>query len=708
MTDSRRSEDGAQSPPEPIGAGTAGARGLDEALRGARVQLEGDLLAWNADLAAAKAAIEHELGSQKNPQLTDARERLERLEEALRLAPERFVEHLRQRAAEFASTSTAQLRRIGEHELAVSRLASANEQLQQEISERERLETKARRVERGLREVRERFESAFDNAPIGMALIAMDDRWLQVNDALCRITGHSGEQLKATTLRAMTHPDDVDLDAQSLGQLLAGQIPSYQVEKRYRHAWGHYVWVLVTTSIVRDEDRNPLHVVTQVQDISERKELAGRLEYIVDHDFLTGLLNRRHFEHELAKETERAARYGIRGAVLLIDLDNFKGVNDTFGHRAGDDVLRGVAGLLKQRLRQTDVVARLGGDEFAVLLTQTDADNVETVADEVVRALGRETAMLADQSIHITASVGVVMLDGLTDVEALAYADLAMYEAKDTGRNRFVMYRPLTGSRERVSGRLVEAERIRRALEEDRLVLYCQPILDLGTNEICQYELLLRLREEEKGEPLPPSTFLYSAERSGLIQAIDGWVARKAIMLIAEHARAGLELVLHVNLSGKSIGDPKLATVIEDALAETGIDPARLVLELTETAAISNIEDAKAFAIRLHVRGCRFALDDFGAGFGSFYYLKSFPFDYLKIDGDFIRGLATSPMNQLVVPAIVSIARGMGKKTVAEFVADEETARLLRTIGVDLGQGYHIGMPKPVSEVLQTTRAGVV
>src|SRR4029077_19429332 len=150
------------------------------------------------------------------------------------------------------------------------------------------------------------------------------------------------------------------------------------------------------------------------------------------------------------------------------------------------------------------------------------------------------------------------------------------------------------------SGRLVEAERIRRALEEDRLVLYCQPILDLGTNAICQYELLLRLREEEKGEPLPPSTFLYSAERSGLIQAIDGWVARKAIMLIAEHALAGLELVLHVNLSGKSIGDPKLATVIEDALAETGIDPARLILELTETAAISNIEDAKAFAVRLH------------------------------------------------------------------------------------------------------------
>jgi len=679
---------------------------LEDALRGTRDQLEEDVLGWNADLTAAIAALRHELDSPENWRLSKVRERLERLEQRLRQAPEQIAEHLRQRTAALASTSTAQLQRIGEHEVAQRKLTSANESLQQELSEHERLELEARRVEPGLREVRERFESAFNNAPIGMALIAMDGRWLQVNDALCRITGHTGEELRATTLLAMTHPDDSELD-ESLERLFAGEISSYQVEKRYRHAWGHYVWVLVTTSIVRDEHRNPLHFVTQVQDISERKEMARRLEYVVDHDFLTGLLNRRHFEHELAKETERAARYGSPGAVLLIDLDNFKDVNDTFGHRAGDDVLKGVAGLLRERLRQSDIVARVGGDEFAVLLMQTDADHVQVVADEVVRALGRETAVLADQSIRITASVGVAMLEGLTDVEVLANADLAMYEAKETGRNRFELYRPLRGGRERVSARLEEVKRIRHALEEDRMILYCQPILDLGTNEICQYELLLRLPDEERGEPLPPSAFLYRAERSGMIQAIDAWVVRKAISLIAEHERAGLELVLNVNLSGKSIGDRKLAALIEEALAVSGIDPARLVFELTETAAISNIEDAKTFAIRLHARGCRFALDDFGAGFGSFYYLKSFPFDYLKIDGDFIRDLTASPMNQLVVSAIVSIARGMGKKTVAEFVANEETTRLLHTIGVDYAQGFHIGTPRPISEALQTTDAGL-
>jgi diguanylate cyclase (GGDEF)-like protein/PAS domain S-box-containing protein len=705
MTISRRSKGGPRPRPERSAAETAGVGWLEEALRGARGHLDENARAWITDLAAAKAALRHAIGTRKDQSLSEALEGLERLEVALHRAPEQIVEHVGRRTAILASAAMAQLRRIDELEAVESKLASTIEQLRQGISDRDGIAKVAREAERGLREVRERFESAFDNAPIGMALIAMDDRWLQVNDALCRITGQTAQALKATTLRAMTHPNDVELDAKNLRQLLDGRVSSYQVEKRYRHAWGHYVWVLVTTSLVRGEDRCPLYVVTQVQDISERRELARRLEYFVDHDFLTGLFNRRHFEQELSRETERVARYGAPGAVLVIDLDNFKDVNDTFGHKAGDDVLKGVAGLLRQRLRQTDIVARIGGDEFAVLLPQTDADRAQSVADEVVKALGRQMAVLADQSIRVTASIGVTMFDGLTDTEVLAYADLAMYEAKETGRNRCAVYRPATHGKARRATRFVEAERVRQALEANRLILYCQPILDLGKNEICQYELLLRLPAEEGEVPLPPSAFLYGAERFGLIQAIDGWVVRQAIALIAEHARVGLELVLHVNLSGKSIGDRKLAALIEEALAESGIDPARLIFELTETAAIGNVEEAKAFASRLRARGCRFALDDFGAGFGSFYYLKTFPFDYLKIDGDFIRSLVTSPMDQLVVEAIVSIARGMGRKTVAEFVADEETACLLRKIGIDYAQGYHIGKPRPVSEVLQRTGA---
>jgi len=284
----------------------------------------------------------------------------------------------------------------------------------------------------------------------------------------------------------------------------------------------------------------------------------------------------------------------------------------------------------------------------------------------------------------------------------LAYADLAMYEAKAAGRNRFAVYLPAKGGRERVSARLAEAERIRHAVEEDRLLLYSQPVLDLKTNEIYSHELLVRLPGDRSDEPLMPSAFLYVAERFGLIQAVDGWVVRSAIRLIAEHAEAGRQLVLNVNLSGKSISDPKLGLLIEAALDESGIDPACLIFELTETAAISSFEQARIFATGLRNRGCRFALDDFGAGFGSFYYLKNFPFDYIKIDGGFIRGLVSNPMDQLVVQAIVAIAQGLGKKTVAEFVAEQETTSLLRKIGVDCAQGYCIGKPRPITEALRT------
>jgi EAL domain-containing protein (putative c-di-GMP-specific phosphodiesterase class I) len=310
--------------------------------------------------------------------------------------------------------------------------------------------------------------------------------------------------------------------------------------------------------------------------------------------------------------------------------------------------------------------------------------------------------VLGDQSIRVTASVGLAMFDRLSATEVLACADVAMYEAKQAGRNRFALYSPPRGSAGPVSARQAEAEHLRTALRDDRFVLYGQPILDLREGGVRQYEVLLRLRDDGGGEPLTPSSFLYVAERFGLIQAIDGWVTCQAIELIAEHERAGRPLALHVNLSGKSIGDPGLAALTESALTGAGIDPSRLVFEVTETAATANIEAAKAFAHRLRACGCRLALDDFGAGFGSFYYLKNLPFDFFKIDGDLIRGLAASPMDQLLVAAIVGIARGMGKKTIAEFVTDDETVCLLKNAGVDYAQGYHVGRPRPLRELLQS------
>jgi diguanylate cyclase (GGDEF)-like protein/PAS domain S-box-containing protein len=542
------------------------------------------------------------------------------------------------------------------------------------------------------------FQSAFARAPIGMALVDMAGRLLRVNEALCRIIGYTAEQVGTRSFRDLSDPRDADVDAAQHLELLDGRVPTYQIEKRYRHAWGHLVWVLLNVSLVRDDEGQPLHVIAQVQDISERKELEGRLEHLVDHDFVTGLFNSRRFEQALAQETKSAARYGGGGAVLLLDLDHFKEVNDQFGHKAGDDLLKTVAAALRSSSRETDVLARLGGDEFGIILPQVNAEQAEVVAGDVVSALRRQTSILGEQTIRVTASVGVALFDGFNNIEILAAADLAMFEAKEAGRDRFALYRPLTAAPPRFSSRLAEAERIQRALRHDQLELHCQPIIDLANNEVSQYELLVRLRTDD-GSLLPPGAFLYVAERFGTILAIDCWVVQQAVELIAAQARAGRALTLNVNISAKSIGSPQLMAVIDRALSDATVDPACLVFELTETAAIGNIERAKTFTVELKSRGCRFALDDFGAGFGSFYYLKHLPFDYFKIDGDFIRGFPDNTTDQLVVEAIVGIAKGMGKKTVAEFVTNQDMTDRLRRSGIDYAQGFHIGAPRPIAEV---------
>ena len=552
--------------------------------------------------------------------------------------------------------------------------------------------------------MRSAFENAFTHAPIGMALVDMAGRFLRVNDALCRITGYTANEISVRSFRDLSDSREVDIDALQIAELLGGHIQRYQIEKRYRHAWGHLVWVLLSVSLVRDDEGRPLHFIAQVQDISERKELEGRLEQLVDHDFLTALFNGRRFEQALAQEMKSADRYGGGGALLLLDLDHFKAVNDQFGHKAGDDLLKTVAAALRGRARETDILARLGGDEFGIILPQVDAEQAEVVADGIVKALRRQTAMLAEHQIPVTASVGVALFGGLTNIEILAAADLAMYEAKEAGRDRFAMYRPRSQARPRTSSRLAEGERIQRALTNDQLELHCQPILDLASNEISQFELLLRLRTDD-GRVLPPSAFLYVAERFGNILAIDSWVVGQAVALIATQAKAGRSLTLHVNISAKSIGNPQLVAIIDRALADAQIDPTCLVFELTETAAIGNIDHARTFTTELRSRGCRFALDDFGSGFGSFYYLKHLPFDYFKIDGDFIRGFGANTVDQLVVEAIVGIARGMGKKTVAEFVTDQDMVDRLRRSGIDYAQGFHIGVPRPIIETFATVSA---
>jgi diguanylate cyclase (GGDEF)-like protein/PAS domain S-box-containing protein len=340
--------------------------------------------------------------------------------------------------------------KLAAHELTGRKLASATAALLRQMAARDRQDEGRRVVEQDLHDVQARFESAFTSAPIGMALVDMQGAWLQVNDALCRILGRTRDELKETTLQAITHPEDIERDQASLHDLLAGAVPGYQVEKRYRHAWGHYLWVLLTVSLVRDQNGEPLYLVSQIQDISERKELATRMEYLIDHDFLTGLFNRRRFQEELTREVERKSRYGAKGGAHDRSRQ-LQGVNDDFG-QGGDDLLKGVAGALRHRMRQTDVLARVGGDEFAVLLPETDADQAQIVAEGLVKALGRQVAVLGERTICITASIGVAVFADLRAVELLEFADLAMYEAKESGRNQVAMTDPTPSGRRRLDG----------------------------------------------------------------------------------------------------------------------------------------------------------------------------------------------------------------------------------------------------------------
>ena len=289
--------------------------------------------------------------------------------------------------------------------------------------------------------------------------------------------------------------------------------------------------------------------------------------------------------------------------------------------------------------------------------------------------------------------------DGLTGEDVLVNADLAMYDAKEGGRDQVSVARGDGMGEARMKGRVTWAERIRRALEEDRFVLLAQPIVDMATGKASQYELLLRMRDAT-GDLIPPGAFLAIAERLDLIHDIDRWVITRAIDLLAEYRDGGVDVTFEVNLSGMSIGNSALLDLIERRLAETGVSPRRVIFEITETAAVANIPRAREFGERLSELGCRFALDDFGAGFGSFYYLKHLPFDYLKIDGEFVRNCVTNSTDRLIVQSVVAIAQGLQKQTIAEFVGDEPTVRALNRLGVDFAQGYHTGRPAPLEEVI--------
>jgi diguanylate cyclase (GGDEF)-like protein len=440
-----------------------------------------------------------------------------------------------------------------------------------------------------------------------------------------------------------------------------------------------------------------------VQGALERAERTeAELRHLADHDSLTGLLNRRRFRAELDQFASFAARYGGQGAVMIIDIDGLKKVNDELGHQEGDNVIRQVAAALRERVRATDIVARLSGDEFAVLMPQTDTGGALQLGEDL-RAEVAEGLAPTPSASKATISVGIAMFGGEGRANGaetiLVAADQAMYRAKANGRDRIALFHdPEEALRASVRPQTTSA-RIRDALTQDRLRLATQPIFGLASGGVERYELLLRMTGEH-GELLPAASFIEVAERSGMAQELDRWVVARALELLAERQREGHPVSLHVNLSGASLTDVSVLEFIERRLDEGDADPGRCTFEITQTARVEDYESAAGFADRLTEFGCEVAIDDYGAGFGPFEYLKRMPFDVIKIDGSFIREMPRNDADQLTVKAIVQIARGLGKRTIAEFVQDDDTTKLLREYGVDMAQGFHLGRPVDVAEGL--------
>ncbi len=449
-----------------------------------------------------------------------------------------------------------------------------------------------------------------------------------------------------------------------------------------------------------------LGVVLILHDVSRERQYAARLSYQASHDSLTGLINRGEFERRLELALQSAAEIGRHHSVMYLDLDQFKVVNDTCGHAAGDQLMRQVSALLMADLREGDTLGRLGGDEFGVLLENCAPDAALRIADKLRQTIAEFHFAWVHLRFSISVSIGLVNVDdGLfTLAEVLRAADTACYMAKEKGRNRVQVYHPEDSELTVRQGEMEWVARIQRALDEDRFLLYSQDIEPVsgGAASGVHCELLVRM-VDESGKLVPPMAFIPAAERYNLMPAVDRWVIRKALATLQrlrfEQPDTPIELCA-INLSGASIGDDRFLEFVHEQLEAFDVPPQCICFEITETAAIANLAKAQRFIEEFRALGCRFSLDDFGAGMSSFAYLKHLPVDFLKIDGGFVKDMADDPIDRAMVEAINNVGHVMGKRTIAEFVDNDRVVVALRQIGVDYAQGYGVAKPKPFAPIV--------
>jgi diguanylate cyclase (GGDEF)-like protein/PAS domain S-box-containing protein len=487
-------------------------------------------------------------------------------------------------------------------------------------------------------------------------------------------------------------------------EVMESGIPRLAVEKSQTMADGRKVWLETNKIPLTDHAGNVIGVLGTYQDITQRKQDAETIHFMAHHDPLTGLTNRYEFERRLEKLLKQTRRNDTTHTLLYVDLDQFKIINDTCGHMAGDAMLKKLAKILTDSIGENDVFARLGGDEFGMLIENTNLAQASVIAEKLLDRIKKFRFVWDDKIFSIGASIGMVLVSALsgTVAELLSAADIACYAAKDMGRNRIHVYSDEDAELVKRHGQMQWVSRISTALEEDRFTMYAQCIvpMDDSATDHRNYELLVRM-VDEKGQLVQPGAFLPAAERFDLMPALDRWVVKKAFEylegLCAKHADNSGS-TLFVNVSGVTLGDREFVDYVLGHLRGVNSSRSRICFEITETAAITNLNQAIEFINAVKQEGCQIALDDFGSGMSSFSYLRTLPIDYVKIDGSIIRGILDDPMNAAIVASVNQIAHSAGLQTIAEWVETGAIQQKLQEMGIDYVQGYAVQGPRPLAD----------
>ena len=568
---------------------------------------------------------------------------------------------------------------------------------------------------RTLEQAQERFRIAFESAPTGMAMASATDlTLLDVNGALCRMLGASREQLVGRSVMDITHPDDRSPDPAAIADVVARALPavrpggpsSYSMEKRYIRADGQVVWAHTSVSVMSDGNGGEL-AIAHIQDITDQRRAAEHLQWAASHDELTGLPNRTHFLDQLRRRLDGAELGSI--AVLFIDLDNFKVVNDSLGHAAGDDLLRAMSERLRSVVRDRDMLGRFGGDEFIVMLDGLQLDvSPADIAERLREAIG-EPLMIDGSELFVTGSIGITFADraGVTADELLRDADAAMYRAKARGRDCIEAFAP--GAHETSVLALRTSGELRHGLERGEIVPYYQPIIDLRSGQLTGFEVLARWRHPDRGL-LGPDQFLPMAEETGLIGELGGAVLRASLAQLGRWQATVPSLSnvsISVNVSVRQLVDARFNQVVAEALAECGVRADSLWLEITETALMSDVKAATVALRNLRSLGLHLSVDDFGTGYSSLTYLKRFPVEAIKVDRQFVKGLGIDTEDTTIVEAVVNLGKSLGLMVVAEGVETPLQLSRLRETGCDRAQGYLFGRPRPAA-LIEAERAGAI